>query len=447
MPKKKLKPIDWDSLYEDNFIEFKLIKTLDKNVGPYNIQLFDYVLANPGKFAKLAKDLSQTMGSIRATEGKDSLIFQTLQSRLTKARHLLRLKKCKVLITRRAHRGAIGAEETRYNTNPYKLILGVQDKVDKQLKAYRQELRYVHKRTIYFQKNEFLPYLVSRGNEDTGVILALQKAKKMHHIFLAKKPTTPVNHVGVELEFCSKVNKTKVAEALYNAGLVKYCSWHEDRSLRPKLGENGHELSILAEESEINKVVTKVSKILVEIGAETKNRRCGFHVHFDMRNRNKELVYNNLVACQRWLAKMVAPDRRNGEFSKNVKSRKWPKKFSDKREERYKSINAAAFYKHSTLEIRLHEATIDAKLINNWIAFLLKIVRYKKALPKNATSLNMMFQTFNMDKKMQEYATDRIIFHKLNNEALRLTLEVADDGIEPWEVRLADVPPVAVGGR
>lgn len=413
-------------LFDRNARLFKSETISNKKFKYHHITIKQFRLMREESYAKVATELRASLKAISVTDGRDSEIFKTLRAKLMLTRQLLRVIRYEITVVREIKGSRYGSPS---NTKTFCFFAGeksvkklreiknMMGRVDDQLRQIRHMNKKLSRRMNALNDNGNLAYLISedRTDKDTGVILALQKTKKIHHIFVDKKPTTPVNHVGVELEFCAKADKNKLATALFEAGIIKYCSWHNDQSLRPHDDEIGHELSILAPEDKITVIVSQVCDVLAAIGAETVERRCGMHVHFDMRNRDKTLVYNNLVACQRWLIRMVAPSRRNGEFCKSVKSRKFPSNFTGEREERYKSINAAAFYKHQTLEIRLHEGVTDATLINNWIKFLLKIVRYRKVLPKNTKSLRDMFTTFNMNDKIQEYARDRIHFHKVNN--------------------------------
>ena len=249
--------------------------------------------------------------------------------------------------------------------------------------------------------------------------------KRIQQMYKDKKPKTKRRYVGVELEFCAPVDRTTLGTKLLEAGVLDYCKWYEDHSLRPRGGENGHELAILATEKKIAGVLRRICKVLEEVEAKVEGRRCGLHVHLDVRNRNKETVYNNLVSCQKWLLLMTDPSRRDGEFCKKVKSRKFPLNFNGSRHERYKTINAASYYRHKTIEVRLHEGTVDFKNISNWVALLVKIVSHKKTVPRAITSIKKMKDTFQLDIKTEKYIRDKINYWKVKGGPIAVPIRPA----------------------
>jgi len=113
--------------------------------------------------------------------------------------------------------------------------------------------------------------------------------------------------------------------------------------------------------------------------------------------RDKELVYNNLVACQDLFMDMTPPSRRNSEFCKRVGSKLFPKQFTGERHERYKTINAASFYRHKTIEVRTHEGTVDPDEIIKWVSLLIKIANYKKKLKRNIVSVKKVVDIFKIN--------------------------------------------------
>src|ERR1019366_2621851 len=59
--------------------------------------------------------------------------------------------------------------------------------------------------------------------------------------------------------------------------------------------ESGHEISIVAQKSQIAGIVTKVCEVLLKHGS-TVNDTCGLHVHLDMRGtRDVKQSFANLV--------------------------------------------------------------------------------------------------------------------------------------------------------
>ncbi len=254
-----------------------------------------------------------------------------------------------------------------------------------------------------------------------GQILKMYIDKNMRAVYDPKAPETGSKnkYLGVELEFCAEINEQELVVKLFKAGVHKFAQLKQDGSLRPINKEKGYELAILLKESTYKQDLKRVTDVLSEIKATATDRRCGMHVHIDMRKRNKTLVYNNLVACQYALFKIVDPSRYNNEFCQTVKSRKFPTDFKGTRQERYKAINAAAYYKYQTLEIRMHEGSVDFRQLTGWIELLIKIANYRKKLKGSISKLTILKKRFNLNHKLYQYIVDRNCYWQVNRQELR----------------------------
>lgn len=249
-----------------------------------------------------------------------------------------------------------------------------------------------------------------------GEILRLYVEKNIKTLYVDKVPTEPRKYIGIELEFCAPIKENNFALKLFKKGIHKFAQLKADGSLRPHEGEIGYELAILLEESNYKKRLKQITTVLAEVGAVAKDRRAGLHVHLDMRKRDKDLVYNNLVACQYALLSIVDPKRYNNEFCRVVESRKFPTEFTGQREERYRTINAAAFYKYKTLEVRIHEGSVDYTQISNWVDVLIRIANYNKKMKSDVTKISMLGKRIELDKKLYSYLQDRSCFWQVRNE-------------------------------
>ncbi len=102
------------------------------------------------------------------------------------------------------------------------------------------------------------------------------------------------------------------------------------------------------------------------------NDSCGFHVHLDMRCRNKvkalELLFSNLDK----LKKEVDPSRLTNKYCTLNKSKSVRSQLLSKN--KYRAINTASLKEHGTIEVRLHEGTVDINKIKSWVDKLIKIV-------------------------------------------------------------------------
>jgi len=201
---------------------------------------------------------------------------------------------------------------------------------------------------------------------------------------------------------------------LFQAGLSKTVQLKKDGSLRPHEGEQGFEFAILLKENNYKKELKKICDLIQSVKGYAVDRRCGLHVHFDMRKRDKTLVYNNLVCCQEVLWSLVDPNRYNTEFCRNVSSKKFPVKFENTRQERYKSINAAAYYRHKTLEVRMHEGSVSFKDITQWIDILIKIVHYKKKMILRVPDMQTLNRRVRLPRKVFLTALDKSCYWQVN---------------------------------
>lgn len=248
-----------------------------------------------------------------------------------------------------------------------------------------------------------------------GEVLRIYVEKNLQSLYDDKRPVEPRKYIGIELEFCAPIKENQFAVKLFKSGIHKFAQLKKDGSLRPYPNETGYELAILLEESNYKKRLKQITNLLTEVGAVAEGRRAGLHVHIDMRRRNKDLVYNNLVSCQYALLSIVDPKRYNNEFCRVVESRKFPTEFTGNREERYKTINAAAFYKYKTLEIRMHEGSVDYAQISNWVDLLIRISNYSKKLKNNVAKVSTLGKRLNLDKKLFNYMQDRSCFWQVQN--------------------------------
>jgi hypothetical protein len=297
-----------------------------------------------------------------------------------------------------------------------KLSAFLKSKICETITSYRQET----KAPPYFEKRWFDTFIkVSHLRAGVltmpGQVLKAYMDKNLKSLYENKKPTTNTKYLGIELEFCAKIKENDFAIKLFKNGLHKFVQLKQDASLRPKKDENGYELAILLNETTFKSQLKQVTDVLAEIRAEAVNRRCGLHIHLDMRKRNKDLVYNNLVACQRALLKITDPNRYDTEFCRLVNSKKFPTKFDGSRTERYKTINAAAYYKYQTLEIRMHEGSVDFKQISNWASLLIKIANNKKKLKSSLKEIDGLKKTFKLAPKLYQYLVDRKCYWQVNS--------------------------------
>jgi len=318
----------------------------------------------------------------------------------------------------------------------------LQETMNQVLSDHRKSLKVVeHSWNVGDREFEIIGFPWNKGHifSKPGQIYKQYLKKKTANLYKTKIPEKPNKYIGVELEFCAPIAELDFAVKLWKSGVDTFTQIKEDRSLRPKPGETGYELALLFPERHYKRHLRKICKILAEVGAKGEDRRCGLHVHLDMRRRKKEIVYNNLIACQGILTKFLDPKRTNNEFCRLVKSRAFPTQFDGSREERYKTINAASYYKYKTLEVRMHEGSVNFTDISNWIDLLVKIANHKVRIKPDIKELTVLKKRFKLDNKMRGFFQDKTCYWQLQTPPERTTtnpFHVGHVGIDDTE------PPV-----
>lgn len=206
-----------------------------------------------------------------------------------------------------------------------------------------------------------------------------------------KKPIdAKATYVGVEIEFIYTGKYDALKKLLIENKLHKYVCLKDDGSLRQchNTGSyRGKELTLICKNTEVEEVLKRLDRVLAhpEIDGYA-NRSCGLHVHLDVRNRDADLVYKNLVRVQNILRGSQPVGRINNIHCKPNTSDKLDKKRSEEtggRDDRYWVVNGAAYARHKSIEIRIHEGTVDCESIYNWVSFLDAIANHKAEIPKN----------------------------------------------------------------
>lgn len=216
-------------------------------------------------------------------------------------------------------------------------------------------------------------------------------------LYKKKYPTTKNKYVGIEIEFLMLAkNRNLLAKDLIANNLQWNVHLGDDGSVRdeefvPQIenrrvtywnGESydrqevvnynecreGCEIRILGPQKDILTTLKKVCALLEKHGA-TVNKTCGLHVHLDMRSRNVEKVTSTLFKYQDLLYAMQPKARRTNKFCRKLKS------LGVKSRETRHGINRLAYKEHKTLEIRMHEGSIDYVTIKNWVKFLVEIIK------------------------------------------------------------------------
>ena len=136
------------------------------------------------------------------------------------------------------------------------------------------------------------------------------------------------------------------------------------------------------------------------------NASTGFHAHLDMRNRNKELSFHNLVSAQSILYAMNPKSRAEGSFSRKTSS----KDFSEvsRRGQRYLGVNPCSYSRHRTIEVRLHSGTIDSTKICNWLEILINIANKPDKVLRATAKVDTFCKQYGLNDTIKTYINERI---------------------------------------
>lgn len=203
-----------------------------------------------------------------------------------------------------------------------------------------------------------------------------------------KKPVDPkANYVGIEIEFIYRNDYDTLKKLLIAERLHRYVDLTTDGSLRVCHSNGGYEtkeMRVICKNTEVRMVMDKIQRVFNNPRIDAYvNRSCGLHVHLDMRNRDVKQCYTNLVRVQNILRGSQPIGRVSNTHCKanDIDTLKFID--GEALPHRYSVVNPAAFKKHQTLEVRIHEGTVDCSNITDWVDLLDSIVSHSSIIPKN----------------------------------------------------------------
>lgn len=259
--------------------------------------------------------------------------------------------------------------------------------------------------------------------------------KKIMEIKAEKRPKTQENHIGIEIEFASVLSDQQIGRLFFEEGLTQYVQLMEEYTDgKDEKHERGHEIAIVAPETEILCILEKVCMVLNEKIDANITFGCGFHVHIDCRNRDHNKVFQNFFNTQEILYSMVSYVRRTNRHVKMLPEKIlypdvqgnneyycrncWTEDQYDNgevepcdcdtpKEVRWFGINGWAYKHHKTIEVRIHSGTTNINKIRNWLKLLLAIAD-NASIKKPVTDTEQFFKNVNLTEDLKKYVHRRI---------------------------------------
>jgi hypothetical protein len=219
--------------------------------------------------------------------------------------------------------------------------------------------------------------------------------------------------IGVEIEcfipwsdgnhFDNGQMRYELKEALRRAKIPR-CTVKQDGSLNSEDGAPV-EVTLLFNSKHGTEPLKRLCEVLADMECFV-NSTCGLHVHLDVRHlgidkRKVMDVARRLGRALPVLLKMQPKSRRNNSYCRPD--------VSSIDGDRYYAVNATAWQKFKTIEVRLHAGSVSYSKIANWISLLKHIA----AKPNLATlhNLELFIDKLELPDSLIEYVESRLKVH------------------------------------
>lgn len=292
---------------------------------------------------------------------------------------------------------------TNFSTNKFTSIIKAKQFINTKIREDRDNLK---SDVLYYYYTNNHRINVINGFWDKEQLRFIASRKKLNKFFDNKMPTNDEKHIGVELEFLSKIDRERLALRLLEKGkawLSDYINLGTDGSINTNNKyPYGIEARVLAEQSKIQQVIKEFCEALGD--DVTVNSSCGLHVHLDMRTRDVHKSFWNLVTCQKLLFEMQPQSRRKNSYCTKTIGKNMT---NGRASSRYKAINKNSWFERRTLEVRLHAGTTNYEKINNFISLLTRIADADK-IERAPRTRNKLYETLQLPFGLRRYIETRI---------------------------------------
>jgi hypothetical protein len=208
-----------------------------------------------------------------------------------------------------------------------------------------------------------------------------------------RKPTRPSKHIGVEIECFGPNDELTLQKMVLSAELGDVIQVGYDHSIRTPSKMHAYELRILLSENRVGATFKKLAKFFKDAKLRT-NTSCGLHVHLDMRRRDPEQCFRKLLKMQDVLYSLVNKNRWENRFCQPAaQSMKWDK---------YRAISMSSLRSKRTIEVRLHQGTVNVQQIEGWVKLLVNIINAPE-VSKTPKSLEDVLKLKSLKRTVKPY--------------------------------------------
>lgn len=280
----------------------------------------------------------------------------------------------------------------------------------RQQRVERQKSNVKTKSNFLRQSDTHLMYDVKDGvMVAPNVFGTYNKKIRTNKVYKSKVPTTNDPYVGIELEYASALDYDQVAEKIADIGLHDQLKILRDGSIiTDRFYHTPLEFCLLSKFSELGENLKKLSTIISPEHFEA-NDSCGFHVHLDARHIDVKKMFHNLVCMQTLLFDMVDETRIENRFCQPLTTPIFDEVNAGRQHAHWDAISKFAYYKHKTIEVRMHESTTDLNQVEKWVKLLHKIASYKGPSLKFGSLDDTLKQVKNLklDEELTKYIEEK----------------------------------------
>lgn len=269
----------------------------------------------------------------------------------------------------------------QYKVNKFISPFTADESIRKTLKAHRS----YQKTILPKSKSIVIPSLgmgfnrtVLGGVGDTpDQFFKMNKQIRSKRVFTTKTPKSKDTYIGIELEYASAIPMEEIADLIADAGLHNKLKIMRDGSISVEAAYRYQvEFCLLTTLEELPKDLEKMQKFLIPELFKA-NPSCGFHVHLDARHKDPKKIFHNLVCMQSLLFSLVDEHRQDNRYCKPMSTPNFDDVDEHADHAHWDAISKYSFFKHRTIEVRIHQSTINLTTVLNWVKLLRKIADYE----------------------------------------------------------------------